>query len=73
MGNNLLLYSIALGMEKVYFSTPLFEFFERENLDYDNLLETKGYSVDPFDYHSSQCRKHSSKKLRTYKIHSKFD
>ena len=65
MGNNLIPYSIAIGMKSIYFLTPHFKFIRRDKIDYDKLLNTKEWSVDPFDYHISQCGKDLFKKLRT--------
>ena len=70
MGNNLTPYSIAVGDENVYFSTPHFKFIKREKIFDKELLETNKSSVDPFDYHVSNCGKYSSKKIRKYKNHS---
>ena len=73
MGINLIPYSIVVGMENIYFLRPHFKFIRGKKVDYDNLLETNGYSVDPYDYHVAQCGKDSFKKLGTYKIHSNYD
>ena len=40
MGNNLNLYSIAIGEENIYFLTPHFKFFKREKIDDNELLKT---------------------------------
>ena len=63
MENNLTPYSIALGKENIYFLTPPFKFMKREEIDNDKLLNKNGRSVDPFDYHVSNCEKHLFKKL----------
>ena len=73
MGKNLTIYSIAVGDENFYFFTPHFKIFRRDKIDYDDLLKTIEISVDPYDYHLSNCGKDSFKKLRLYKIHSKYD
>ena len=73
MGNNLTPYSIAIGMQNIYFLTPHFLYIKKRKLNDDNLLETNDFSNDPYCYHISQCGEDSFKKLRTYKIHSKFD
>ena len=73
MGNNLIPYSIAIGMENIYFLNPHFKFNRRNEINYDDLLSNNENSVDPYDYHRSNCGKDSLKKLRTYKIHSNYD
>ena len=72
MGNNLNPYSIAVGDENIFF-TPLVKFIRRDKIDYDELLKTNENSVNPYDYHLSNCGKESFKKLRLYKIHSNSD
>ena len=67
MGKNLTPYSGAVGHENV-FLTPHFNFIEREKIIDDELLKTNKKSVDPFDYHVSNCGIHSVKKLRIHKI-----
>ena len=46
---------------------------KREKINDDELLKSNGNSVDPFDYHISNCGKYSFEKLRNYKIHSNYD
>ena len=41
MGNNLIPYSIAIGEENIYFLTPHFEYFKRENIKKIELMEMK--------------------------------
>ena len=60
MGNNFTPYSIAIGKEKIY-STPHFKFIKRDRIDDNELLSTNENSVDPFDYHVSNCGKDSFK------------
>ena len=73
MGNNPIRYSIAIGMENIYFLTPHFRFIRRDKIYSDDLLSRNGNCVDPYDYHLSNCGKDSFKKLRFYKNHSNFD
>ena len=75
MGNNLIPYSIAICMEDIFFLTQHFKFIKREKIDDDDddLFETNEWSVDPYDYHVSNCRKDSLKKIRKYKNHSNYD
>ena len=73
MSNNLIPYSRAISEENIYFSTPYLKFIKRENIKNIELLETNENFVDLFDYHVSNCRKDSFKKLRTCKIHSNYD
>ena len=73
MGNNLTPYSIAVGHGNIFFSTPLFQFIKKEKFIDNELLQTNKSSVDPIDYHVSNCGKHSFEKLRTYKRHSNYD
>ena len=68
IGNNLTPYSIAFGGENIYFFIPHFKFIKREMNNNTELLKTDKTSVDPFDYHVSNCGIHSFEKLRTYKI-----
>ena len=67
---NLTPHSIAAGEENIYFSTPRFKFIEIDKIDTRKSLDTNGSSVDPIDYHVSNCGKDSFKKMRTYKFHS---
>ena len=62
MRNNLTPFNIAIGEENIYFLTPQFIFIKREKNN--DLLETNKSSVDPFDYHVSNCGKYLYKKLR---------
>ena len=71
--SNLTPDSIAIGEENIYFLTPQFKFIRRDTIEYDKLLTTNEWSVDPYDYHISTCGKDSFKKLRMYKIHSNYD
>ena len=73
MGNNLTLYSIAVGYKNVYFLTPHFEFVKRKLVIDVDLLNAKENSLDPFDYHASNCGEHSFKQLQLYKILSNYD
>ena len=59
MGNNLIPYSIAISMENIYFLTPHFNFIKNIRIDNDKLLNSSENSVDPYDYHLSQCGKDS--------------
>ena len=63
MGNSLTPYNIATGGENVSFLTPHSKFFKRENINDNELLETKKSIVDPFDYHVSNCGKYSFNKI----------
>ena len=63
MGNNLTLYSIAVGDEYIFFLTPHFKFGKREKIDYDDLLSRNEKSVDPYDCHLSKCGKVFFKKI----------
>ena len=73
MGINLTPYSIAIADENIYFLTPHFKFIRRDRIDVNKFLGTDENSVDPFDYHVSNCGKDSFRKLRRYKIHSNYD
>ena len=73
MGNNLTPFSLAVGDENIYFLTPHFKIIRRDKIDYDELLKTNENSLNPFDYHVSNCGKDSFKKMRLYKIHSNYD
>ena len=62
MGNNLSPCSIAVGWENIYYLTPYLKFTKKENIDENDIDKL-------FDYQNiSNCRK-----LRVYKIHSKYD
>ena len=61
MGNNST--PIAIDGENIYFLTAHFKFIKREKINYNELLETKDCSVDPFDYHVSDCENNSLRKL----------
>ena len=73
MGNKVIPYTIAIGEENIYFLNPHFEYIERKDIKKIELMETNENFVDLFDYHVSNCRKDSFKKLRTYEIHSNYD
>ena len=73
VGINLIPYSIAIGEENIYFLTPHFEFIKREQINDNELLKTIKGSVDPFNYHDSNCGKYSFKNFRKGKIHSNHD
>ena len=72
MGNILSPYIIAVGHENRYFLIPHFEFIKREKTNDNELLKIFETSVDPFDYHVSNCGKYSFKKLRNYRNHSNY-
>ena len=72
MGSNLTPYSRAKGGENIYVLSPHFKFIGRKKILDNELLKTKESSVDPFDYHVSNCGKNSFKSLRN-KIHSTYD
>ena len=63
-GNNLVPYSIAIGKENIYFLTPDFKFIERENNKKNKSMERNENFVDLFDYHVSNCKKDSFKKIK---------
>ena len=69
MGNFITPYSNAIGEENI-FLTPHFKFIKRKRIDNGKLLNANERSVDPYDYHVSNCEKHLFKKLRIYKNHS---
>ena len=57
MGNNIIPCSIAIGEENIYSLTPHFKFVKRDRIDDNKFLSTNENSVDPFDYHVSNCGK----------------
>ena len=63
MGNNLTSYSLAIGEENISFLFINFKFIKREKINDNELLKSKGSSVDPFDYHVLYCGKYSLKKI----------
>ena len=69
MGNNLSPYSIAVGDENICFLTPHFNFIKEDKIVESEFLNINESSVDPFDYHISNCGKDSLKKLRIYNFH----
>ena len=73
MGKNLKPYSMAIGEENISFLTPHFKFIKREKINDNELSKTNKSSVDPFNYHVSNCGRYSFKQLRLYKIHSNND
>ena len=51
MGNNLTPYSIAIGMENMYYLTPYFKIIKKENFDENDIDKI-------FDHHNiSNCQK----------------
>ena len=73
MGNKLNPFSVMIGDENIYILTPYFKLNKRDEINVNQLLKTKEGSVDPFDYHVSNCGKNSFKKLRKYKSLSNCD
>ena len=73
MRNTLTPYSIETGEENISFFTPFFIFIKREKIKDNELLKSKEKSVNPFDYHVSNCGIHSFKNLRVYESHSNYD
>ena len=73
MENILTPYSKAVGGENIYFLIPDFEFIKREKIIDNEVLKTKKNSVDPFDYHVSNCGKDSLKKFGIKKIRSNYE
>ena len=53
IGNNLILYSIAIGVENIYFLNPQFKLFRRDKIDYDDSLSRNENFVNPDDYRFS--------------------
>ena len=51
IGDNLIPYSIAVREENIYFLSPNCKYIKLGNIRNDELLETKGISIDPFNYH----------------------
>ena len=62
MGSNLSPYSIAIGEKNIYYLKPHFKFSKKQNIDEDDIDELINYD------NISNCQK-----LKTYKIHSKYD
>ena len=58
MGNNLTPYSIAIGYENIYYLTPYFKFFKKDQINEDDI-----------DYNIIS----KYQKLKTYKIYSNYD
>ena len=74
MGNNLTPYSVGVAYENIYSLAPHFIFIKKELTDDDDeLLNANETSVDPFDYHISNCGKDAFRKLQIYKIRSIYD
>ena len=73
VGNTLIPYSIDIGEKNSYFFNPDFKFIKRGNFKYCKSTERNENFVDLFDYHDSNCRKDSFKKIGIYKIHSNYD
>ena len=73
MGNNLIPYSIAKSGENIYFLNPHCKFIRRNKINYDDFLSRNENSVDPYNYHLSNCGKDTFKKVRFCKIHSNYD
>ena len=71
--HNLVPYSFAKGEENSSFLTPHFNLIVRNRIDDSKTMNTNEISVDPFDYHVSNCEKHLCKNLRRYQIHSNYD
>ena len=69
MGNNLTPYGIAIADEnQLFFDCALQIYNKREKIDSDDSLKTNEYSLDPYDYHVSNCGEDSFEKLRLYNI-----
>ena len=65
MGKTLRPYSTAVGQENIHSLTPLFKFNEREKIIDNELLKTNKNSIDPFEYHVSNCGKYRLKVSNT--------
>ena len=65
MGNNLTLYSIAIGKENYFLLAPNFSFVKKDKIDYDTIL--KGIYVPESDL------KESFREIELCKIHSNYD
>ena len=48
-------YSMATIKKNIYFLTPHFKYIKREKITDGDLMKSNGSSVDPFDYHGSNC------------------
>ena len=68
MGDNLTPYSIAVGQENICFLTPHFIIIKNDRINDSELLETNESSVDPFDYHISNCGKKFMKIQNSFKL-----
>ena len=63
MGNNLTPYFIAIVGENICFLTAQLKVIKKEKINDNELLKAKEVSVDPFDYHVSNCGKRFIKKI----------
>ena len=64
MGNNLTPYSIAIGIENIYYLTPHFKYIKKENIDVDDI--DKLFNVDYDDIMSRE-------KIEMNKIYTNYD
>ena len=64
MGNNLTLYSIAIGWENIYYLAPYFKFSKKENIDVNDI--DKLFDIDYDDIMNRE-------KIEIIKIHSNYD
>ena len=64
MGNNLTPYSIAIGREKIYYSTPYFRVIKKGEIDVDDI--DKLFNIDYDDIMSRE-------KIEINKIYSNYD
>ena len=53
--NYLTPYRLTRGEENTYFLTPQFKIIKNDKINDSELLSTNESTVDPFDYHVSNC------------------
>ena len=70
MGNNMVPYTIMLGVKVTYFLHNRYKFIENNKIEEGNFLNATNNSLDPFDYHVEKCGVDSFKRLERSLIHS---
>ena len=68
MGNNMCLYTIAIGEKFTYFISNPYKLFENHKVEEGASLNATNNSLDPYDYHLGKCYVDSFKTLERSQI-----
>ena len=68
MGNNMSIYTFAIGEKCTYFISTNYKYIENDKIEEGTLLNATNNSLDPFDYHIGKCSVDSFKALEHTRI-----